>query len=140
MSKIAAWLTALSTIVGALVAIQAGLAQLLPSTVQSFFNQWIRQSVETYLTSECDLSDNWVCNTSGCKNPPDRQAHIKQMGYQLFFHNERAGDPDSAGIWVRPRLVFVPRYDIGHGGDFGEVAQDCRKITWSDQGAVWERQ
>jgi hypothetical protein len=69
MSKIAAWLTALSTIVGALVAIQAGLAQLLPSTVQSFFNQWIRQSVETYLTSECDLSGNWVCNTSGCKNP-----------------------------------------------------------------------
>jgi len=69
-----------------------------------------------------------------------RQASIRQDGYELFFHNERAGDPDSAGIWVKPRLVFVPRYDPGHGGDFGEVAQDCRKITWSDKGAVWERE
>ncbi len=55
----------------------------------------------------------------------------------FFFQNERKGNPKSAGIWVRPRLVFVPRYDPGHGGDFGDITKDCQKITWSDRGAVW---
>jgi hypothetical protein len=139
MSRIGAWLAALSGIVASLVAIQAGLAQVLPTPVQSFFNEAIRWAVETYLTSECNLSGNWVCSSDICQRPPERQASIKQTGYKLFFHNERNGSPDSAGIWVRPRLVFVPVYDPAHGGNFGEVAGNCRKITWSDT-AVWDRQ
>jgi hypothetical protein len=139
MSRISAWLTALSGIVAALVAIQAGLAQLLPAPLQEYFNDKIRYTVETYLTSECKLAGDWTCHGDGCLADHPRQASIKQDGYKLFFRNERPNDPDSAGIWVRPRLVFVPRYDQARGGDFGEVSPDCRTITWSDAHAVWER-
>jgi hypothetical protein len=59
MSRIHAWIAALSGIVGALVVLQTGLAQLLPSPIQKYFNEKMRDSIETYLTSECDLSGEW---------------------------------------------------------------------------------
>lgn len=139
MKKIHAVLVLLSGIVGALVAIQAGLAQLFPKTVQEWFNQRVGAVVQTYLSSECDLTGDWICETSGCLVPPARQAKISQNAYQLFLQNERPGDPPSAGIWVKPRLIFVPRYDPSHGGDFGAISKSCNQIDWSDKSAIWKR-
>lgn len=139
MSRINALLTGLATAIGALVGVQAGLAQILPAPIQTWFNEKMQSAIETYLTSECKLAGDWICTTKGCEQPPSRQALIRQDGNMLFFQNERKNDPESAGIWVKPRLVFVPRYDPGHGGDFGDITKDCQKIIWSDHGAVWER-
>lgn len=139
MKRIYAALTLLSGIVGALAAIQAGLAQILPKAMQDWFNQRVEGVVQTYLSSECNLTGNWVCETVGCLRPPARQATIKEKNYELVFQNERPGDPETTGVWVRPRLVFVPRYDPAHGGDFGRVSKSCDRIEWSDGGAVWKR-
>jgi hypothetical protein len=140
LSRITAWIASLTAIVGALIALQAGLAQLLPPPLQKYFNVKITDIVEKYLTSECDLSGDWNCtNSPPCKNPPDRQASIRQVGYQLFFHNER-NDPDAGGVWVKPRLVFVPNYDPGQGGAFAVISNDCKTINWSNkEHTIWQK-
>jgi hypothetical protein len=141
LKRIQTTIAVLVGIVTGLVALQAALAQLFPKPLQDWFNAKVGNAVQSYLSYDCDLTGNWICRTAGCAVPPPRQATITQKkDYELVFRNERIGDPDSMGIWVRQGLVFVPRYDPGHGGDFGRVSKTCDRIEWSDSAAVWERQ
>jgi hypothetical protein len=131
---------ALGLLVAALVVLQTRLAQFLPLEIQKYLHEKINDAVETYLSSECDLSGDWSCtNSPPCQNPPDHQASIQQDRYKLFFNNER-NDPRAGGVWIKPRLVFVPRFDPDHGGAFGEISRDCKKIDWSNkEHTIWEK-
>lgn len=125
---IQATIVVLVSIVTGLVALEAALAQLFPKPMQNWFNEKVGGVVQSYISNDCDLTGHWICRTAGCLVPPPRQATITQKrDFELVFRNERPGDPDSMGIWVRKGLVFVPRYDPAHGGDFGKSIQYLRQ-------------
>jgi hypothetical protein len=61
VTRLSNWLSALAGIIATLVAIKAGLSQLLPDSIQEYFNkQLVAPIIELFATS-CDLTGKWTC-------------------------------------------------------------------------------
>src|SRR5919197_2537822 len=125
-------LTTISAVVTLLGTIQLGLAQLFPSAIQKWFNGYVAELSDKYLSDDCDLSGSWRCVGGICKMPNDRAPTVSQDGDILHFTNELADSNPAAGFFVRHRLILVPSWDVRSGGAFAKVSNDCKRIEWLD--------